>query len=186
MASVRLQSRASCASLIWSAGLYGRALTSCPCRCPCPGPRAFCWTWRPWEAVSSINSLALEFPLSIRNYRRFVTCGNDSVALLVAIARTAKKIAKELSIWQLLVSLLLLKYLYQMRDLGHHSTNGGRIFPLNHLVQPGKTKPFDYQLVLHRRADFRAHVLKLNCLLLCCHAYNSCSALPRRVATSCR
>src|ERR1700681_2773946 len=73
-----------------------------------------------------------------------------------------------------------------MRDLGHHSPDRRCVFPFDHLIQPGKAQALDHELVLDRRADFRAHVLELNCLLLCRHVYSSCSVLPRRVATSWR
>src|SRR5215831_4606233 len=52
--------------------------------------------------------------------------------------------------------------LYQMRYLLHHAANGRRIRTLNHLVQPGKSQPLHDQLMLHRGADRRPHILDLD------------------------
>src|SRR5438552_2108036 len=47
-----------------------------------------------------------------------------------------------------------------MRDLRDHAANCGRIRTLNHLIKPGKTQPFDHQLVLHRGTDLRANIFQ--------------------------
>src|SRR5215469_9499787 len=75
-----------------------------------------------------------------------------------------------------------------MRHLGHHSTNGRRIGPLNHLIQPRKTQSVNNLLLFDRRANRRAHPLQakaaaVQCGLLRCHQSSS-AALPRTPATN--
>src|SRR5437764_11558913 len=99
-------------------------------------------------------------------------------------------VARAVSITQLLnysiTNSLSLDYLHQMRNFGDHSTNGGCILALDNLVEAGKAQPFDHQLVLYRRTDLGAHILDANFLFLCGHVYNSCTDLPRMLATSSR
>src|SRR5271166_584452 len=84
-----------------------------------------------------------------------------------------------------------------MRDLRHHAPDRGSVFPLDHLVEAGKAQSLDYQFVLHRRANRRAHILEM--YFRACrsglgfgfstntrHDYSSSAALPRAVATSLR
>src|SRR5208282_2617731 len=84
-----------------------------------------------------------------------------------------------------------------MRDLGHHPANRGRVFALDHLVQPGETQSLDHQLMLDRGGNGRPYPLELDlcarlgccrcCLLACArHSYSSSTALPRELATSFR
>src|SRR5215470_16170939 len=74
-----------------------------------------------------------------------------------------------------------------MRHLRHHSTNGRRIGPLNHLVQPRKTQSANHLLVFDRCANRRAHPLQAKAAVLCrllrCHQSSS-AALPRTPATN--
>ncbi len=138
-ASGRLQNRASCANLSANAGPCGRELKSCPYRCPYPGPRASCSRWRPWEAVRLISSLALDFLVTQSSLRlravttRFPCFGPWYLDLAqVPITRSP-----DLPITR---SDLILHHLHQMRNLGDHAADGRRIFPLYHLVQPGKAQ----------------------------------------------
>src|SRR6516164_3378635 len=82
-----------------------------------------------------------------------------------------------------------------MRNFRHHPANRRRIFPLDHLVQMGKSQSLDYQLVFHRRSDGRAYIFEMNLCARRCgflfgfladarHDYNSSAALPRAVAIS--
>src|SRR5580700_9142191 len=47
----------------------------------------------------------------------------------------------------------------QMRNLGHHSSNGRIVRPLNHLVQSREAKSLNHQLLFCRGADRGAHPL---------------------------
>src|ERR1700740_1874626 len=71
-----------------------------------------------------------------------------------------------------------------MGHFSHHAADRGGVGALDHLVQAGKSQPFDDFLVLHRRADRRPHLLEVNLppALLCffrCHS-NSSSFVVRR------
>src|SRR5215472_13824588 len=96
-------------------------------------------------------------------------------------------------------SRLSLHDLHQVRNLGDHPANGGRVRALNHLIQPGKSQPLDHQLVLDRAANGGPHPLEVQFSAgagfgLLSHnssfpawagcAYNSSAALPRMAATS--
>src|SRR5271157_5623803 len=85
----------------------------------------------------------------------------------------------------------------QMRDLGHHASDRGRVFALDHLVQSRETKSLDYQLVLDRGCNGRPYPLELDLrtglgycrfrlLASARHDYSSSTALPRCAATSLR
>src|SRR5271157_2030368 len=85
----------------------------------------------------------------------------------------------------------------QMRDLGHHASDRGRVFALDHLVQSREAQSFDYQLVLDRGCNGRPYPLELDLrtglgycrfrlLASARHDYSSSTALPRCAATSLR
>src|SRR6266849_5871908 len=84
---------------------------------------------------------------------------------------------------------LTLHNFHQVRHFGYHATNGSAVWTLNHLVQPGKTEPFDHQLVFYGGTNGGTHPLqvKLAATLIRClgHCYSSSVDLPRRAATSC-
>src|SRR5579863_4785321 len=82
-----------------------------------------------------------------------------------------------------------------MRHLRNHAANGPRIRAFDHLVQSGKPKSLNHQLLLCRRANGGAHPfeVKLAAVIAGClrHSFNlltysSCSLLPRMAATSLR
>src|SRR2546425_108051 len=84
---------------------------------------------------------------------------------------------------------LTLHNFHQVRHFGYHATNGSGVWTLNHLVQPGKTQPFDHQLVFDGGTNGGTHPLQvklagtpIRCLG---HCYSSSADLPRRAATSC-
>src|ERR1017187_2700577 len=75
---------------------------------------------------------------------------------------------------------------HEMGHLGHHAADRRRVFALDNLVETGKAKPLDDQLVLDRRTDLRAMVLQFDlggCSFVG-HDYISSTVLPRSASTS--
>ncbi len=55
----------------------------------------------------------------------------------------------------------MLDDLDQVRNFGNHAANRGVVGTLDHLVQPGETQAFDYQLMFYRSADGRTHPFQM-------------------------
>src|SRR5947209_2376358 len=53
--------------------------------------------------------------------------------------------------------IFLLNYFDQVRHLAYHAANGGRILPLNHLVQPRESQAAHHFFVLLGSTNCRAH-----------------------------
>src|SRR6476646_4647756 len=77
-----------------------------------------------------------------------------------------------------------------MRHLRHHTANGSIVWPLNYLIKPGETQPFDHLLVTDRRANLGTYVFKPQSAALgrCFFRrhHSSSATLPRMLATSSR
>src|SRR5205823_5540682 len=76
-----------------------------------------------------------------------------------------------------------------MRHFVDHAADGGRIFALHDLIEPGKSQPLDNSFVLYRRGNGRAHPLDADLAggLGFGGAHpSSCTDLPRIAATDAR
>src|SRR5258707_109423 len=90
---------------------------------------------------------------------------------------------------------LRLNDLHQVRDLRHHTANGGIVRSLDYLIQTRETQSFNYQFLLYRCANRGAHPLQMVFRAPACvsflgqfvrHDYSSSTDLPRMAATSLR